>query len=89
MTTETHPVIPGLTAPIRRWIYGLVLAAVPVAVALGVTDNTTAALILALVAAFLGGGVALPNVTDQPTANTTQPGLFDNNAYGDTGDTGR
>ena len=47
------------------------------------------ALVLALVAAFLGGGVALPNVTDQPTANTTQPGLFDNNAYGDTGDTGR
>ena len=78
MTEQDHPVIPGLTAPIRKWIYGLVLAAVPVGVALGVTDNTTAALIVALVAAFLGGGVALPN-----TADPAGP-----KSYGDAGDTG-
>lgn len=63
MSEDTHPVIPGLTARRRRWIYGVVLALAALAVGLGVTDNTTAGLFVSTVAAILGGGVALPNVS--------------------------
>lgn len=48
----------------RRYIYRLVLAAAPLAVLLGVTDNETAGLVVGVIAAALGGGLALPNVTD-------------------------
>lgn len=48
----------------RRYIYRVVLAAAPLAVLLGVTDNETAGLIIGVIAALLGGGVALPNVDD-------------------------
>lgn len=66
MSTDTFPPIP---AAVRRYIYGIVLACAPLAVALGITDNATAGLILAVVAAVLGGGLALPNVNDpQPVA---------------------
>ena len=59
---DQHPAIPGLTAARRKWIYGVVLACAPLAVVLGLTDNETAALVVAVIAAVLGGGVALPNV---------------------------
>lgn len=37
---------------------------IPLAVILGFTDNETAGLIVAVIAAALGGGLALPNVDD-------------------------
>lgn len=48
----------------RRYIYRLVLACAPLAVILGFTDNETAGLAVAVIAAALGGGLALPNVDD-------------------------
>lgn len=79
MSTDTFPPIP---AAVRRYIYGLCIAAAPLAIALGLTDNTTAGLILGVVAAALGGGLALPNVTpDKPAAPVAE---F--NAVGDYGD---
>lgn len=61
---ENHPVIPGLTAARRRWLYGLVLAAAPLAVIYGVAQSEEVALWVAAAAAFLSAGVALPNVDD-------------------------
>lgn len=63
---DRHPVIPWLTAPRRRWLYRVCLAAVPVAVILGIADQTTAMAWIGLVAAILSGSVALPNIGDQP-----------------------
>ena len=83
MTTEdTHPVIPGFGAPARRWLYGVSIAAILLAIAFDLVSASTAALIAPLLVAVL-------HVSDPPTSNVTQPGLFDNNAYGDTGGTGR
>jgi hypothetical protein len=56
---DTFPIPPS----VRRYIYGIVLAAAPLMIALGVTDNQTAGLVIGVVAAVLGGGVALPNVS--------------------------
>lgn len=58
----SHPVIPGLTPAVRKWLYGLTVASVPVAIALDLLDQTQAALILPLVTALLSGVVAFPNV---------------------------
>lgn len=62
---DNHPVIPGLTAARRQWLYGLVLALAPLAVIYGLASNETAALWVAAAAAFLSAGVALPNVGDR------------------------
>ena len=61
-SNEDHPVIPGLTASRRRWLYGLVLAIAPLAVIHGVVTGEDVGLYVSAVAAFLGGGVALPKV---------------------------
>jgi hypothetical protein len=62
---DPHPVIPGLTAARRQWLYGVVLAAAPLAVIYGLVSNETAAMWVAAAAAFLSAGVALPNVGDR------------------------
>lgn len=70
MTDETntedapHPVIPGLTAARRRWLYGLTIAIAPLAVIYGLASGEDVGLWVAAIAAFLSGGVALPNVSD-------------------------
>ena len=85
MSTDTFPPIP---AAVRRYIYGLCIAAAPLAIALGLTNKTTAGLILGVVAAALGGGLALPNVNDpQPVAPSAPSATFNaDEEYGDYGD---
>lgn len=60
---DEHPIIPGLTAKRRRWIYGVVLTLAPLAVIYGLASSEEVAMWVAAAAAFLGAGVALPNVS--------------------------
>lgn len=51
--------IPWLTPTIRRWAYGVITALVPILVAYGAIEQTTAPLWAALAASVLGTGTAL------------------------------
>ena len=53
----------NLSAKTRTWIYSILLTVQPLAVAYGIVNNTTAALWVNMVAALLGTGLALTNVT--------------------------
>lgn len=54
--------IPWLTPTIRRWAYGVITALVPILVAYGAVEQTTAPLWAALAASVLGTGTALAHV---------------------------
>ncbi len=58
MSDDPHPVFPWLTAPRRKWLYGVLTAANPLLVVWGVVGDTSAPLIAGLVAAVLGTGIA-------------------------------
>jgi hypothetical protein len=58
--------MPHIPMEIRRWIYGIALAAVPLLVALGILENEIAPLIIALVGAVIAPGLALANMTPDP-----------------------
>jgi len=53
----------NLSAKTRTWIYSILLTVQPLAVAYGLVNNTTAGLWVNMVAALLGTGLALTNVT--------------------------
>ena len=53
----------NLSAKTRAWIYGILLAVQPLAVAYGIVNDTTASLWVNLGAAILSGGLALSNIT--------------------------
>lgn len=55
-----------LTAPRRRWLYGIICAIVPVLVAAGFLTEHDAAAWAGVAAAVLGQGLALANTTDRP-----------------------
>lgn len=55
--------MPHVPMEVRRWIYGVSLAAVPLLVALGILENDIAPLVIALVAAVIAPGLALANMT--------------------------
>lgn len=65
MTTPRHAADPTpriltwLTPSVRRWAYAVITAAVPLLVAYGILQDTTAPLWLALAASVLGTGTAL------------------------------
>ena len=48
---------------VRAWIYRVLTAAVPLAIAYGIVDGRTAALVLGLVGAILGTGLASFNTS--------------------------
>jgi hypothetical protein len=57
----------NFSAKTRTWLYVILLAAQPLAVAYGVVNDTTATLWVNLGAAILSGGLALSNITpDEP-----------------------
>lgn len=60
---DDHPVIPGMTVKVRRWIYGISIPAQPLLVAYGVLSEQKATLWAAMVLAIISSGVALPNVS--------------------------
>jgi hypothetical protein len=64
---------------VRKWIYGIALAGIPLLVAYGIVDESTAALWAALVGAVVAPSLALANITpsDDETHNY-EPELEDN-----------
>ncbi len=64
---------------VRKWIYGIALTVIPLLVAYGIVDESTAALWAALVGAVVAPGLALFNLT--PTDDVTynhEPQLDEN-----------
>lgn len=53
----------NLSAKTRTWLYAILLAVQPLAVAYGLVNDTTASLWVNLVAAIISGGLALSNIT--------------------------
>lgn len=51
-----------LTPDVRRWLYGIATALVPILVIYGVIESETAPMWIALVASVLGTGTALAHV---------------------------
>lgn len=56
-----HPVIPWLTQPRRRWIYGVVASLGAIAVVAGLATASTVMVTVAAVAAVLSTGLARAN----------------------------
>ncbi len=54
-----------LTRDVRKWLYGVSLAAVPLLVAYGVLDEAAAPLWIALVASVLAPTLALTHLTPE------------------------
>lgn len=52
-----------IPAHVRRWIYGVCLAVVPLLVALGALEDNLAPLVIALVGAVVAPSLALINIT--------------------------
>lgn len=55
--------MPHIPMNVRRYIYGVSLAAIPLLVALGIIEENIAPLIVALVGAIVAPGLALANMT--------------------------
>lgn len=53
----------NLSAKTRIWLYAILLAIQPLAVAYGLVNDTTATLWVNLGAAIISGGLALSNIT--------------------------
>ena len=66
MTDPKHALTPQplawLTPDVRRWLYGIATALVPILVVYGVIEASTAPMWVALVASVLGTGTALAHV---------------------------
>lgn len=55
--------MPHIPMNVRRYIYGVSLAAIPLLVALGILEDEIAPLVVALVGAVVAPGLALANMT--------------------------
>ena len=66
MTEPKHALTPQpvdwLTPDVRRWLYGIATALVPILVVYGVIESSTAPMWVALVASVLGTGTTLAHV---------------------------
>lgn len=66
MNAPKHALTPQpvawLTPDVRRWLYGIATALVPILVVYGVIESSTAPMWVALVASVLGTGTALAHV---------------------------
>lgn len=61
-----------LTPRVRRWIYGIALTVLPLLIAYGLIDDSTAALWAAVAGAVLVPGLALGHVTDDHTTDSQE-----------------
>ena len=66
MAQDSNTIIPGLTPAVRAWIYGVIIAAVPLLTAYGVLDDSKAAVWVAAAAAVLGLGTSAAHVKAAP-----------------------
>lgn len=55
--------MPHIPMNVRRYIYGVSLAAIPLLVALGIVEEQIAPLVIALVGAVVAPGLALANLS--------------------------
>lgn len=55
--------MPHIPMEIRRWIYGVALAGIPLLVAFGIVEESQAPLWIAFVAAVIAPGLALANMS--------------------------
>ena len=55
--------MPHIPMDVRRYIYGVSLAAIPLLVAFGIIEEQIAPLVIALVGAVVAPGLALANMT--------------------------
>lgn len=62
----SNTIIPGLTPAVRAWIYGVIIAAVPLLTAYGLLDDSKAAVWVAVAAAVLGLGTSAAHVKATP-----------------------
>jgi hypothetical protein len=61
--------MPHIPMEVRRWIYGVALAAVPLLVALGILEDAIAPLVIALIGAVVAPGLALANLSPDDDQN--------------------
>lgn len=61
--------MPHIPMEVRRYIYGISLAAIPLLVALGIVEEQIAPLIVALVGAVVAPGLALANMSPDAEPN--------------------
>ncbi len=61
--------MPHIPMDVRRWIYGVSLAAVPLLVALGILEDAIAPLVIALIGAVIAPGLALANMSPDDPLN--------------------
>jgi hypothetical protein len=61
--------MPHIPTHVRRWIYGVCLAAIPLLVALGIIEDAIAPLIIALIGAIIAPGLALANISPDAPLN--------------------
>lgn len=59
---QTPERLTWLTPDVRRWLYGIATALVPILVIYGLIESETAPMWIALVASVLGTGTALAHV---------------------------
>jgi hypothetical protein len=64
--------MPYIPAHIRRYIYAVALAAIPLLVAFGIIEDSQAPLWVALAGAVIAPSLALANVTPDPDGDETQ-----------------
>jgi len=69
--------MPHIPANVRKWIYTVCLALIPLAVAYGWLEDEMAPLWVALLAAILSPGLALMNMKADPTAEDYWSGVDD------------
>lgn len=64
----------NISAKVRVYIYAILLAVQPIAIAYGVVSHDNSVLLVNLVAAILGGGLSLTNITpDAPKLPAVPP----------------
>jgi hypothetical protein len=64
--------MPYIPAHIRRYVYAIALAAIPLLVAFGIIEDSQAPLWIAFIGAVIAPSLALANVTPDPDGDETQ-----------------
>lgn len=69
--------MPKVPANVRKWVYGVSLAAIPLLVAYGIVDESMAPLWVALIGAIVAPALALANVTPDTSYDDWVAGFED------------
>lgn len=69
--------MPRIPAHVRKWIYGISLAGIPLLVAYGILDESLAPLWVALVGAIIAPALAIANVNPDTSYDDWAAGFED------------